>query len=104
MAEIGFGLPTVMGRDYSLLEPVKNFCCPDLFRRMFVYNDGVCGPCCGDWERKIVVGSVLENSIFEIWNGSVYKNIRKLHLSGRYFEIPVCRSCSVPHLSVVETD
>ncbi|MDR0620517.1 MAG: SPASM domain-containing protein [Deltaproteobacteria bacterium] len=101
VAEIGFGLPTVMGRDYSALPSPEDFVCPDLFRRLFVFNDGLCGPCCGDWERRLIVGDAGRQSISEIWNGEAYQKLRRAHLSGRHRDIPACRDCSVPYLSTV---
>jgi MoaA/NifB/PqqE/SkfB family radical SAM enzyme len=102
VAEIGFGLPTVMGRDYSSLPAPDHFVCPDLFRRLFIFNDGICGPCCGDWERRLIVGDVNTQTISEIWNGEIYQKLRQSHLSGHYRDIPACRDCSVPYLSTVE--
>jgi wyosine [tRNA(Phe)-imidazoG37] synthetase (radical SAM superfamily) len=102
VAEIGFGLPTVIGRDYASLPAPDHFVCPDLFRRMFVFNDGVCGPCCGDWERRLIVGDTNLAPISEIWNGPAYHSLRQAHLAGRYRDIPACRDCSVPYLSTVE--
>jgi hypothetical protein len=101
VAEIGFGLPTVMGRDYSALPAPERFVCPDLFRRLFVFNDGVCGPCCGDWERRLIVGDAASETISDIWNGPAYQDLRKIHLSGHYRDIPACRDCSVPYLSML---
>jgi hypothetical protein len=102
VAEIGFGLPTVMGLDYSGLPAPEGFVCPDLFRRLFVFNDGICGPCCGDWERRLVAGDLSEDAISGIWNGPFYRELRGAHLSGRYRDISACRACSVPHLSAIE--
>jgi pyruvate-formate lyase-activating enzyme len=101
VAEIGFGLPTVMGRDYSLLPSPEGFVCPDLFRRMFIFNDGLCGPCCGDWERRLMVGDANSEPIADIWNGEAYRRLREAHLSGRHRDVPACRDCSVPYLSGV---
>jgi hypothetical protein len=99
VAEIGFGLPTVMGRDYRPLKAPERFACPDLFRRMFVFNDGVVGPCCGDWERRLVMGDASKSPLSEIWLGPEYQKLRSAHLEGRYKEVEACAACSVPHLS-----
>jgi hypothetical protein len=101
VAEIGFGLPTVMERDYAVLPAPDGFICPDLFRRLFIFNDGLCGPCCGDWERRLIVGDANEETISNIWNGPVYHNLRQAHLTGHYRDIPACNGCSVPYLSMV---
>jgi MoaA/NifB/PqqE/SkfB family radical SAM enzyme len=99
VAEIGFGLPSVMGRDYRALPAPDKFVCPDLFRRMFVFNDGIVGPCCGDWERGLVVGDVRSSSLASIWSGREYQELRRAHLEGRYRDVETCAACSVPHLS-----
>jgi hypothetical protein len=103
VAEIGFGLPTVMGRDYESLNP-PSFRCPDLFRRIFVFQDGVYGPCCGDWTRGIPIGEAKDGrTLKEVWLGPEYEKLRAIHFRGAYREIPVCRSCATPYLSTVET-
>ncbi|MDR1312171.1 MAG: radical SAM protein, partial [Deltaproteobacteria bacterium] len=99
VAEVGFGLPTVMGMDYAPLNRGLKFVCPDLFRRVFVFRDGMAGPCCGDWERKLVVGEAGKQSIEEIWRSPVYAELRGRHLAGDFEGVPACRACSVPYLS-----
>jgi MoaA/NifB/PqqE/SkfB family radical SAM enzyme len=99
VAEIGFGLPTVMGRDYAPLNEGLEFVCPDLFRRIFVFRDGAAGPCCGDWERRLVVGDLGRQSISGIWHSPEYSELRGKHLAGAFMAVPACRSCSVPYLS-----
>jgi hypothetical protein len=102
VAEIGFGLPSVMGRDYASLNP-KTFLCPDLFRRLFVYHDGVYGPCCGDWARQIPLGSVADGrSLKEVWLGPELTRLRQKHQTGSYRDILACEGCSVPYLSTLE--
>jgi hypothetical protein len=99
VAEVGFGLPTVMGRDYAAVNDVPGFACPDIFRRLFVFRDGVAGPCCGDWERRLVMGDAGREGIAGIWGGEAYAVLRAAHREARYRDVPACRSCSVPYLS-----
>jgi hypothetical protein len=102
VAEIGFGLASAVGRDYGRdfgLQP--GFVCPDLFRRLFVFWDGPAGPCCGDWDRRLLVGRADQKTLGAIWRGDAYKKLRTAHLSGRYGDIPACRACSVPYLSTL---
>jgi hypothetical protein len=103
VAEIGFGLPTVMGRDYASVNP-PTFRCPDLFRRLFVFQDGAYGPCCGDWARRIPLGEAQDGrSLKEVWLGPAYAQLRAAHRAGAYREVLACRGCSVPYLSTVES-
>lgn len=100
VAEIGFGLPSVMGLDYEKAYGLfPGFVCPDLFRRMFVFWDGPAGPCCGDWERKLIMGDATREPLSDIWKSDAYQALRKAHVKGSYSDIPVCRRCSVPYLS-----
>jgi hypothetical protein len=102
VAEIGFGRPSVVGRDYGkTFGPVPGFVCPDLFRRLFVFWDGPAGPCCGDWERRLIVGRAGRQTLRDIWSGDEYQRLRAAHLAGRYESVPACRSCSVPYLSTL---
>ena len=102
VAEIGFGLPTVMGQDYEALGVFPGFVCPDLFRRMFVFWDGPVGPCCGDWERRLIMGNARKQSLAEIWGGAEYQKLREAHLRGSYESIGACRARSVPSLAAMD--
>ena len=100
VAEIGFGLPTVMGLDYEKTYGLfPGFVCPDLFRRMFIFWDGPVSPCCGDWERRLIMGDAKASTLADIWNGPAYQALRAAHTEGRYEIEPACRACSVPYLS-----
>lgn len=102
VAEIGFGLPSVMGLDYEKEYGLfPGFVCPDLFRRLFVFWDGPAGPCCGDWERRLIMGDAKTESLADIWQGQAYQRLRQAHASGHYEVIEACRACSVPYLSTV---
>lgn len=102
VAEIGFGLPTVMGLDYEKEHGLfPGFVCPDLFRRMFIFWDGPAGPCCGDWERRLLMGDAARQSLADIWLGPEYRALRAAHVDGSYPSVPACRACSVPYLSTI---
>ena len=102
VAEIGFGLPSVMGLDYEKTYGLfPGFVCPDIFRRMFIFWDGPAGPCCGDWERNLIVGQAKDEGLAKIWNGPAYARLRSAHCSGHYEQIDACRACSVPYLSTI---
>lgn len=70
-----------------------------LWRFLVVHYDGTVVPCCMDFVRQMPVGSIMEKSIDELWNGPVMKRLRELHIGGRYEEAPLCRDCSTPSIS-----
>lgn len=57
--------------------------------------DGEMSMCCCDWDRTGVVGNVKKNTIAEIWQGEKMDELRRLHLSGEYTQIELCRDCNV---------
>ena len=69
--------------------------CSDLWRRMFVWWDGRCNPCDADYLSTLKIGSFPKNSIKEIWNSDIYKDIRQLHCNSKRQEKNVCSKCSV---------
>lgn len=79
------------------IAPIKpkegRFCCPQLWQRMFIHPDGVVIVCCMDSLRTLQIGNIFEQSVKEIWLSGKYQELRKLHASGRYNEIPMCAHC-----------
>jgi radical SAM protein with 4Fe4S-binding SPASM domain len=71
----------------------KKFCCPQLWQRMFIHTDGAATVCCIDSARSLQMGNVLEQSVRDIWTGERYRQLRRLHASGRFAEIPACAQC-----------
>jgi radical SAM protein with 4Fe4S-binding SPASM domain len=70
------------------------FCCPQLWQRMFVHPDGVVTVCCNDSARELQVGNIFAQSTQDIWLGEKYQHLRELHATGRFEEIPTCARCT----------
>lgn len=73
-------------------KPVRT--CELPFYKMYILHTGEAVLCCMDWRRNVVLGSVREQSIREIWNSDEYRRIRRLHIEGRDAEIGLCGDCS----------
>jgi len=68
--------------------------CSDLWRRMFIWWDGIVNPCDSDYQSRLSVGR-WSGSIESIWTGQPYTSLRTRHSSGaRTHSEPCCR-CSV---------
>jgi radical SAM protein with 4Fe4S-binding SPASM domain len=80
-------------RGIAPLQVKRNFCCPQLWQRMFVHPDGIVTICCVDAARTLQVGNILEQSARDIWQGEKYQQLRELHATGRFEEIPTCARC-----------
>lgn len=77
----------------DLTKVTTKFCCPQLWQRMFVHPDGIVTPCCIDSMRELRMGDIFKQSAKEIWLGETYQNMRGLHATGRFDEIPTCGRC-----------
>ena len=69
--------------------------CPYPFLQMSVLATGQVLICTHDWGRRQIIGDLNGHSISEVWNGQKMREIRLLHLSNRYKEIPSCKECDV---------
>ena len=66
--------------------------------------DGEVTVCCNDWERKISMGNVTSESVYDIWNGEKYHNFLLGMLEkGRKENHPVgCAKCQYPCFDAVD--
>jgi len=69
--------------------------CTRLFKQAYIKFNGDVVLCCTDYETKMILGNVREQSLYEVWNGPVATAIRARFLSGRIGEIPLCSACRV---------
>ena len=49
--------------------------------------------CPQDWQRRVTMGNVMQETIFEIWTGKIITKFRKNLLSGKRCSSP-CSSCN----------
>src|SRR5208282_3672047 len=64
---------TVSGRDKDDILSTKLFdnkkcCCPSPFYILIIHSDLNVSVCCVDWNKKLVVGNLREQTLKEIWN------------------------------------
>jgi radical SAM protein with 4Fe4S-binding SPASM domain len=68
--------------------------CLKLLTDMVIYWNGDVAICNHDWQRDIFIGNTDKESIKEIWNNPIYKDIRKKHLNNDLGNISPCNYCS----------
>jgi len=76
-----------------LKKPLKRSCYYPFYQVMIDYNgDVICCP--HDWRKQVIVGSIENSHIFEIWNGDSLDKIRRsLYKKDR--NIIPCKECDV---------
>ena len=67
--------------------------CTELWRRMFVWQDGIVNPCDYDYKSTLSVGKATEISISNLWNSDKYKELRHLHLKNQRSSKSPCNKC-----------
>lgn len=76
-----------------LKEPLKRSCYYPFHKLIIDYNgDVMICPC--DWEKKLVVGNLNEENIFDIWNSETMKQVR-LRLVKEDRSHPPCSQCDI---------
>lgn len=67
--------------------------CNDPLDTIVIYWNGKVGACCWDYDNTNIMGSVLEESIINIFNGIKFNNLRSLLSNFRGNEIDPCSRC-----------
>jgi radical SAM protein with 4Fe4S-binding SPASM domain len=67
--------------------------CKYLWQSLVIAWDGRVVPCCYDYDAKMVLGNLRENTLAEIWNGPAYVALRQAELAGQN-NSALCASCS----------
>ena len=69
--------------------------CTELWRRMYVWWDGVANPCEVDFKSSLTVGKIDKNNIGSLWTSSAYDDLRKKHKSNLRLNLDPCNKCVV---------
>ncbi len=69
--------------------------CSDLWRRCFVWHNGVVNPCDTEFKSSLAVGNVKEDALSNIWTGEKYEYLRRSHLCGHRAQLDACSRCIV---------
>lgn len=72
--------------------------CYQLWQDFTIGSDGRVTACCNDQEYHLAYHSVREAGIKEIWNHPTIQEWRRLHLEGRYGDMPLCGKCTLDFL------
>ncbi|MFQ5914200.1 MAG: radical SAM/SPASM domain-containing protein [Nitrospinota bacterium] len=74
-------------------EPIQQTPCALPWKELSILWDGTATLCSNTYDREIVLGDARRQTIREIWNGPVLREIRRRHAAGHVKGIPVCETC-----------
>ena len=69
--------------------------CSDLWRRIFIWQDGSVNCCDTDYKSTLLSGSCLYSDLSSIWHSEQYIKLRNQHLEGLRASCSPCDKCSV---------
>lgn len=81
---------------------VRKEVCTYLFYAMAINADGTVSACCPDWEQKLILGDANTQSLKEIWNGPVIRDMQMKHLNFKRDSIETCGKCG--HIRYCQVD
>jgi radical SAM protein with 4Fe4S-binding SPASM domain len=71
----------------------SKFVCSQLISRLTILEYGAVCPCCIDIDATLKLGDANTEKLKDIWNSKKLKELRKLHIEGKFYAIPTCRTC-----------
>lgn len=74
----------------------KTTVCPTPFYSLIINPDGVVTLCCSDWQRKLVIGDLTQQSLLDVWNGDLLRTFWIDMLSGNKNKYEMCAKCRYP--------
>ncbi len=72
-----------------------NLPCVALWSLMVIFANGDVPLCNVDFNNKYPTGSIMKNSIKELWTSKILNTRRKLHMNGNKKDISICSNCNV---------
>ena len=77
--------------------------CPFPFYSCVINPEGQVTACCNDWRRKIVIGNVVDESMYKIWHGEkIYSFWHDMLKKGRRNSSEACALCEYPNYDAVD--
>ena len=80
------------GRDHVRHDETDPVACAFPWERMTVMWDGSVVPCCNDYDKKLMLGNVRDESLAEIWNGKRMQSLRQ-EFNSNHVTNPLCQKC-----------
>jgi MoaA/NifB/PqqE/SkfB family radical SAM enzyme len=78
--------------------------CTRLFKQAYIMFNGDLVLCCVDYSREQVLGNITNSSIYEVWNGPVATQIRRLYLGHEFDRLPLCGNCKIDEIREFSID
>ncbi len=71
--------------------------CRLVFRNVHFTFDGQLSLCCRDYDAEVVVGSLDQASVLDLWGSERAEDIRAMHRAEKPMSIRACAACHLPY-------
>lgn len=80
-------------REREKIEKKRISVCPEVYDKLSINWNGTVVGCCSDYNDKMVIGNIMENSIVELFQNQVICKYRDILSRDGYDEIELCSTC-----------
>lgn len=70
-----------------------DYTCPQPFERVIIKGNGNLTPCCAQYNYKLTMGNLHEQSIHDIWQSAEMKKLRGHMCDRTWDQLETCRTC-----------
>jgi radical SAM protein with 4Fe4S-binding SPASM domain len=70
-----------------------HFQCQEVFDKLSINWDGTVSACCTDYDDKMLIGNIEDQSASTIWNNDKMNHYRSMLLEMRHEELDLCKTC-----------
>jgi radical SAM protein with 4Fe4S-binding SPASM domain len=67
--------------------------CRELWLKLQVLWNGDVTVCCIDYDGKLKIGNIRNESLNELWVGSKVERMRAVHRAREFEKTPICNKC-----------
>jgi MoaA/NifB/PqqE/SkfB family radical SAM enzyme len=68
--------------------------CPYIMYSCCVNYNGEVSACFLDWNQRLIMGSVIKQSVKHVWNNQAFKKMRRIMLEKKRDILPICNVCN----------
>lgn len=88
-----------MSDRYEHTDVRKRQVCAICFKTLNINADGSCSPCSVDWQHKVIIGNIRNESLNEIWHGEKLRSLQERFCTGTIGADEACADCADYYVS-----
>lgn len=91
--DVNTGYGTLKDRRVEKRPLERKVPCRELWLKLQVLWNGDVTVCCVDYDGKLKIGKVPNDSLNELWSGRRLQRMREIHRAREFKKIPICNKC-----------